>query len=150
MRGRPLRVHWNHTAEELADRLKHERNPRRRERLRALLMVRQGSRIEEVSTELGVHYRSVQRWVAWYRNGGLDAMLKRTPGHAAPGRRSKLTEEQTQELLRRYESGAFRSVREVVEWTAEHYGVQFSTTGMYAHLRRARSRGDDANGGDGA
>lgn len=149
MRGRPLLVPWRHSAEELEALLAAERNPRRRQRLEALRLLRIGCRIKEVRDTLGVDYRTIQRWVAWYRAEGLDSVLQRTPGHRAPGRRPKLTSEQTQVILARYEDGQFRSVREVVEWVREELGVEFTYSGMYAHLRRARERACNAAGDGG-
>src|SRR5690606_41626100 len=76
MRGRPLRVRWTHTVEDLVARIQQEPDPRRRQRLQALLLLRAGQRLTDVSETLGVHYRTVQRWVDWYRTGGLDAVLE--------------------------------------------------------------------------
>lgn len=103
-------------------------------------MLRQGKRISDVSDAVGADYRTIQRWVSWYRTGGLDAVLRRTPGHAAPGRRSKLSAEQTRALLEAQEEGRFRTIRDAVDWTADTYGVDFTYTGMHAHLRRAQRR----------
>jgi transposase len=140
MRGRPLYVTWNETAEEFKEMLDKERDQRRRARLHAFWMLRQGKRISDVTELVGADYRTVQRWVAWYRVGGLDSVLRRTPGHAAPGRRSKLTAEQTQALLTEQEAGHFRTIRDAVDWTANTFGVDFTYTGMHAHLRRAQRR----------
>ena len=141
MRGRPLVVTWQHTASELNERLERERDPRRRSRLQAFVMLREGKRISDVSDAVGADYRTIQRWVSWYRTGGIEAVLRRTPGHAAPGRRSKLTAEQTKALLDAYQDGRFRTIRDAVDWTSDTYGVDFTYTGMHAHLRRAQRRG---------
>lgn len=142
MRGRPLVVTWEDSASELAERLEKERDPRRRSRLQAFLMLREGKRISDVSDAVGADYRTIQRWVSWYRTGGLDAVLRRTPGHAAPGRRSKLSPEQTKALLAAYQDGQFRTIRDAVDWTHDTYGVDFTYTGMHAHLRRAQQRAE--------
>lgn len=144
MRGRPLHVTWRESAEELKEMLDKERDPRRRSRLQAFHMLRQGKRISDVTDIVGADYRTVQRWVAWYRVGGLDSVLRRTPGHAAPGRRSKLTAKQTEQLLNEYEAGRFRTIREAVNWAADTFGVDFTYTGMHAHLRRAQRRASSA------
>ena len=64
MRGRPPIVAWNEMAQELAERLAQARS---------------------------AEYRSIQRWVSWYRSGGLEEVLRQTPGQNAKGRGSKLT-----------------------------------------------------------
>ena len=140
MRGRPLHVTWEHSAEDFERMLEKERDPRRRARLEAFMMLRQGKRIRDVTEVVGADYRTVQRWVSWYRTGGIESVLRRTPGHAAPGRRPKLTPQQTRELLKEHQAGRFRSIREAVEWTSEKYGVEFTYTGMHAHIRRAQQR----------
>lgn len=140
MRGRPLVVSWQDSLDELKARLEKERDPRRRSRLQAFVMLREGKRISDVSEVVGADYRTIQRWVSWYRTGGLEAVLKRTPGHAAPGRRSKLSSDQTRALLAAYQDGQFRTIRDAVAWTADTYGVDFTYTGMHAHLRRAERR----------
>ena len=140
MRGRPLQVRWTHTTDEFLAHIGRESDPHRRQRLQALLLLRDGQRIGEVSETLGVHYRTIQRWVDWYRTGGLDVVMERTPGHGAPGRKTFLSPEQTEELLCRYASGELRTVRDAIEWVMTHYGVRYSTNGMYALLRRAKER----------
>ena len=140
MRGRPLVVTWKDSPDELKARLEKERDPRRKARLQAFTMLRDGKRISDVSDAVGADYRTIQRWVSWYRTGGLDAVLKRTPGHAAPGRRSKLSADQTRALLEAYEDGQFRTIRDAVAWASDTYGVDFTYTGMHAHLRRAERR----------
>jgi len=111
MRGRPLKVTWYHTADELAERLEGKDNSHRRERIRALLMIRKGATIQTVSDTIATNYRTIQRWIAWYRTGGLESVLRRIPGYAAPGRPSKLAPEQTQELVCRYQAGDLPDVR---------------------------------------
>ena len=140
MRGRPLVVTWQDSLDDMKARLENERDPRRKSRLQAFVMLREGKRISDVSDAVGADYRTIQRWVSWYRTGGLDAVLKRTPGHAAPGRRSKLSNDQTRALLAAYEDGQFRTIRDAVAWTSDTYGVEFTYTGMHAHLRRAERR----------
>ena len=140
MKGRPLVITWTETAQELADRLAQEHEPLRRVRLQALLMLRNGARISDASDATGVKYRTVQRWLSWYRIGGLEEVLRRTPGYNAVGRGSQLTPAQTAALLRAQEAGHMRTIHDAVAWTLEHYGVALTYSGMHAHLQRARKR----------
>lgn len=143
MRGRSLEIQWAHTAEELAERLSRERNQRLRQRLQALLLLRQGQRIGEVSDAMGVHYRTLQRWVDWYRRDGLEAVLERTPGYNAPGNPSKLTPEQSREVIARYEAGEFRTIRDAVAWVEEHFGVTYTPSGLRSHMRTVLERSSE-------
>jgi len=136
MRGRPLVVEWTESPEILQSLYERERNGHRRARLQALQMLRSGSSIGEAGRAAGVDYRTVQRWVSWYRQGGLQLVLTRTPGYAAPGRPSRLTEGQIAELVRRSLQGDFRTVSDAVNWSEEEFGVRYTYTGMYALLGR--------------
>lgn len=146
MRGRPLEIDWNETVEELRQRYEAERNAHRRARLRALWLLRQGHTIGEVVREVGVDYRTVQRWVAWYRANGLEDVLDRTPGHAAPGRPLRLDPEAVQALRERAERGEFRTVWDAVAWVQETYGVTYTYTGMHALLHRPPPAGRRSTG----
>lgn len=136
MRGRPLVVEWTETADTLQSMYERERNGHRRARLQALWLLRSGSSIGEAGRAVGVDYRTVQRWVSWYRQGGLSAVLMRTPGYAAPGRPSRLSETQIADLVGRSRDGQFRTVSEAVTWISQTYGVSYTYTGMYALLGR--------------
>ena len=140
MRGRPLIVEWSETPEHFQALLDKERNGHRRARLQALSLLRKGASIGEAGKAVGVDYRTVQRGVSWYRQGGLAAVLKRTPGYAAPGRPSRLTEKQIADLVGRSRNGQFRTVSDAVNWSQQAYGVSYTYTGMYALLGR---RGGD-------
>jgi len=136
MRGRPLVVDWTESADTLQAMYEHERNGHRRARLQALWLLRSVASIGEAGRAVGVDYRTVQRWVSWYRQGGLSAVLMRTPGYAAPGRPSRLSETQIADLVGRSRDGQFRTVSEAVNWTSQTYGVSYTYTGMYALLGR--------------
>jgi transposase len=136
MRGRPLVIEWHETVEDLEARMKSERNGHRRARLRAMMMLHNEQPIAEVCQAVGVDYRTVQRWLSWYRQGGIEAVLSRTPGHAAPGRPSHLNRDQISQLLDRADTGEFRTIWDAVNWTRETFGVEYTYTGMHALLNR--------------
>ena len=74
MTGRPFHVDWNpeDTAEALRTAYRAERDTVLRTRLHALWLLRSGRRMREVASVVGIHYRTLQRWVSWYRTGGLE------------------------------------------------------------------------------
>ena len=43
--------------------------------LHGLWLIRSGWQIKAAAEAVGVHYRSAQRWVEWYRSGGLDEVV---------------------------------------------------------------------------
>jgi transposase len=136
--GRPLVIEWE--PEDDAARLKglYQAEPRRdvRPRLHALWLLRTGRRIREVAAVLGVHERNVQRWVGWYREGGLPAVMAHRRQGA--GRAAWLTREQRADVVARSATGAFRTAAEARQWVTETFGVTYSEGGMYALLGRLR------------
>ena len=115
-----------------------ERDPRRRTQLHGLWLLRQGRGLEEVAAAVGVHYRSVQRWAAWYREGGLAEVGRRRMG--GKGQAPFLTPEQQAAVAAEVGTGRFRTAAEIREWIAETYGVAYTEGGGYCLLARLRCR----------
>ncbi len=128
--GRPVAVEWAEGAAELRGRFAAERGPARRARLQALWLVREGRGVAEAARLAGVGARSVERWLGWYREGGLAAVLRRVPGHGARGAPPRLTPEQRGALLARAGEGAFRTYGEARDWVAAEFGVAYSYQGV--------------------
>ena len=72
MRGRRFLVTWceEDTAEALKAAYQGESDLEFRTRLHGLWFLRCGWRLLSVAAAVGIHYRTVQRWVGWYREGG--------------------------------------------------------------------------------
>jgi transposase len=134
--SRTVAVAWAETADELEGRYRAEREVERRKRLGALWRVRAGDRVAEAGRLAGVGGRTVERWLAWYRAGGLAEVLRRTPGHGATGQPHRLTAEQRAGLLAQAGRGGFRTYEEAREWVAGTYGVAYRPGGFYTSLRR--------------
>ena len=134
--SKPVAVAWAETAEELERRHRGEREVERRKRLGALWRVRAGDRVADAGRVVGVGGRTVERWLAWYRAGGPAEVLRRTPGHGAPGRPHRLTAEQRAGLLAEAGRGAFRTYAEAREWVEATYGVAYRPGGFYTSLHR--------------
>jgi transposase len=135
-RGRKLTVAWaaEDDAAGLHVRYRRERRPDVRPRLHGLWLVRTGKTTRETSEVLGVDERTVQRWLAWYRAGGLALLEGRhSGGQGAP---SFLTTEQKAELADEVATGRFRTAAEIRRWVDERWGVAYTEGGMYALLGR--------------
>jgi len=85
---------------------------------------------------IGVEYRTVQRWVGWYRTGGLAAVRSHRLG--GPGQLPRLTLEQQEQVAKEVETGRFRSAATNRVWITETFGVTYSEGGMYTLLARLR------------
>ncbi len=114
-----------------------ERHPHRRQRLHALWLLHRGVPVEETAARVGVSARTLQRWAALYRTGGVGEVLRRVPGHQPAGRRPRLTPEQRTTLAVRAEAGDFPTVADAVAWVRREWGVEYTYKGMYALLRRS-------------
>jgi putative transposase len=135
-RGRPLAVKWaaEDDAASLRTRYRRERRGDVRPRLHGLWLVRAGRSAREAAAVLGVHERTVTRWLGWYRAGGLAAVEGRHAG--GQGAPSFLTAEQRQALAAEVATGRFRTAAEVRRWVTERWGVSYTEGGMYALLGR--------------
>jgi transposase len=135
-RGRPLAVEWagEDDAASLYGRYRRERRADVRPRLQGLWLVRTGRTTREVAEVVGVEERTVQRWLAWYRAGGLAEVEGR---HAqGKGAAPFLTPEQQTELADEVGTGRFRTAAEIRRWVEERWGVAYTEGGMYALLQR--------------
>jgi transposase len=134
--SKPVVVEWAETADELEERYRAERDVERRKRLGALWRVRAGDRVAEAGRAAGVGGRTVERWLRWYRVGGLADVLRRVPGHGATGATSRLTAEQQRRLVAQCGAGAFRTYDEARAWVREAFGIEYRYSGLHAALTR--------------
>src|ERR687890_1246258 len=115
-RGRELAGGWGGKEEAagLYGRYRRERRPDVRPRLHGLGLVRTGKTTREVAEVLGVDERTVQRWLAWYRAGGLAPLEGRhAQGRGAP---SFLAPEQKTALAAEVATGGFRTAAALPAW----------------------------------
>ena len=133
---RILQVDWKESAEELKQKYRVETHPQRRERLFTLWHLRLGKQIREMSELIGRDERVIQRWVAWYRRGGLSEVLRRVSGHGTVGSRPYLNGKQQKALVARIKIGDFRTVWDVIAWVEARWGVGYRYEGMRSVMKR--------------
>lgn len=100
-----------------------------RRRLQAVALSGQGVRPTQIARRLGTTLRSVERWLEAYRDNGVEA-LKAKP---SPGRSSKLTASQRQELADCLVQGASANgfptdlwtCRRIAEFIRRRYDVKY-------------------------
>ena len=127
--ARQLQVEWQEDEETLYQLYKQEKDHQNRSRLQALWLLRRGERMKQVARSVGVHYRTVQEWVGWYRQGGVAEVLgHRHGGHG--GRQRQLTAEQEAELKAKASAGEIRCIADGVRWAQEAHQVAYSYWGM--------------------
>lgn len=138
MAGRRLRVVWQatETVEALHDAYRAAGDAEVRMRLHGLWLLRGGRRVGEVADAVGVHYRTVQRWVRWYEQGGLVAVRAHRQGGV--GQPSRLTAAQHEQVAETVATGRFRTAAEIGAWIAATFGVTYRPGGLYSLLGRLR------------
>ena len=137
MAGRRLKLEWDEKDTPEALRAAHlsESKAPVRTRLQGLWMLRRGMRISDVALALDVHYRTVHRWLSWYRKGGLEEVRSHRQG--GMGRRAYLSEEDMSRLAREAAVRRFNTVSDAQKWIESEYGVRYTKAGAYSLLRRA-------------
>jgi transposase len=140
MAGIRVQIAWEEqdTPEALRGRYRNEEEGEVRSRLHALWLLRTGWNMEQVAEIVGVHYRTVQRWVGWYRHGGVAEVCVHHSG--GQGQPAWLTPEQEAAVAEEAAKGAFTTAAEARRWVAEQFGVTYRPKGIYGLLRRVRCR----------
>jgi len=127
--ARKLEIEWQDDVEPLGTAYRTAKDTQDRQRLQALWLIRQGKTMAETAEVLGVHYRTVQEWVSWYRQGGMDALLThRHGGRRIHGRR--LSDEQEAELKQTADAGEIHRIEDGVTWAQETHQVDDTSWGM--------------------
>jgi transposase len=139
MRGRPLHITWHDDEASLRRRYERERDPELRPRWHALWLARRGLSLRAAADVLGVDERSVRRWVAWYRAGGVAEVARRRRGDRR-GQPAWLTAAQQARLREEAAQGAFRTAAEAAAWVAATFGVRYTASGMRSLLHRMGCR----------
>ena len=134
--SRRLQIEWQETAEELKSLYRQEKHQQRRERLMSFWHLCEGKQVKEVAEMTGTDVRIIQKWLAWYRTGGLYEVLRRVTGHGTPGTPAYLSDLQQKALVARVKLGDFRTVWDVVAWVEARWGIQYSYEGMRSVMKR--------------
>jgi len=134
--GRPVRIEWRDDVRALGAAYRAERRADVRPRLQALWLLRQERSLRDTAAVVGVHYRTLQTWLGWYRRGGLAALGAHH--QAGRGRASWLTSAQQAELLAEAARGSFFTAQDAQAWVERHFGVAYTRKGMARLLARLR------------
>lgn len=131
-----LQVEWQEEETTLKRLYQQEKDHQDRTRLQALWYLRQGRTIGETAELVGVHYRTVQDWAAWYRQGGLEAVLSHRHHGGARAQKRRLTAVQEAELKGLAEAGKLRTIWDGVHWAEKEHGVTYTYWGMRGVFER--------------
>jgi|SRR5215207_1365033 len=132
--ARPFRVVWQEDAATLHRLYQQEHDGPLRSRLHALWLLRQGRSLQETAATVGVAYRTVQQWLAWYRTRGVTEVRRHRKG--GRGQRARLSAAQQGQLLAHIATGACYTAQDAISWLRAQFGVTYTLSGMYDLLRR--------------
>jgi transposase len=114
-----------------------QQSVRAREKILALIRIREGRlpTRQAVADSLGVHLRTLERWMVRYSEGGVSALLENRPR----GTGTKIiTSEVHKGLAERLNdpSSPFRGYWEARQWVQEQYGVEVTYQALWAYMKR--------------
>lgn len=126
--------------EVLEQRARRERDACVKDRLRAVVLAKRGRQHEPIAEQLGMSPRWVEKWVARYNRGGVEALRDRPrsgqPTHLPRGREEELR----QRVLKgpsEADGGVCalrgQDIRRVLE---REFGVKYTLSGVYDLLHR--------------
>lgn len=108
------------------------RTKRDADRIKAVVLLASGWSVTDVAQALLLDEGTVRHYLARYRHGGLPALLK---AHYK-GSQARLSAEALAELEAHLEHQLYGSVKEIVAYVAERYGITYSERGMTDLLHR--------------
>jgi len=110
----------------LQDRLRHERDPKRKPRLHLLVLLKTGqvTSRSQAAVHLALHRNTVGVWLQRYRDGGLEALLAYKEAGAPAGQKTLPPAVFAQLQARLATSPGFASYLDVQRWLREECGLE--------------------------
>ena len=129
-----IRVH--EPLSELEQQLRQAKTPTDKERLQVLYWLKQEQppSISAIAKAVGKHRNTVGCWLRRYRDGGLAAMLERTPSTGRPRLIPQWVEEALAKRLKDPNHG-FVSYGAVQQWLADTFGIEAQYHAVYQMTR---------------
>jgi transposase len=108
------------------------RKKRDADRIKAVVLLASGWSVAEVAQALLLDEGTVRNYLQRYQQGGLPALLK----EHYKGSQARLSAEALAELEAHLERELYGSVKEIVAYVAQRFGVRYSERGMTELLHR--------------
>jgi len=117
---------------ELVEELKIERSRRYAERIKVILLLDEGKTYKNICSYLFLDEGTIANYKKRYREGGLEKLIL----DSYKTRRTKLSEEEENQLRNDVESNFFLSTKQVINYVKKNYKVEYSVSGMNNLLHR--------------
>jgi transposase len=130
-------VDWQEDEATLYQLYRKEQDAELKIRWHALWLLRKGHSLPETAQVVGIHPRTLFRWLSWYREGGIAAIRQHQKGNRR-GRPSFLTPEQCDQLRQQAANEGFRTLRQAQGWVEQRFQVRYTLGGIRSLFRRLR------------
>lgn len=134
--GRRPKIAWEESPDELKALYEAENHPVLKPRMQALWLLAEGKQVYEVAEMLDMSYRAVERWIRWYKDGGVDLVRSRLRGRGSSGAPPRLNYTRQSILSRAIQQGQLPTVQHCIEFVQLRWDIDYSYSGMHAMLRR--------------
>jgi len=123
--------------ETLEDRLRRERDPKRKVRLHLLVLLKAGqvTSRRQAAAHLALHRNTVATWLRRYRDGGLAALLTYKEAGAPAGQKTLPPTVCAQLQARLATARGVASYRELQQWLREAFGLEVPYTTLHGMVR---------------
>jgi len=113
-------------------RLKKEKNPETRDRIRGIILLKKGHRLQEIANIMGVNRRTVYNWRRRYEEEGIEGLKTREK----PGRKRKLSDEDMERLKDLLKQKEYWTTREVRDLIKIEFGIEYTLRHITRILRK--------------
>ena len=123
--------------ETLEDRLRRERDPKRKPRLHLLVLLKSGqvTSRSDAAAHLAVHRNTVAVWLRRYRDGGLEALLTYKEAGAPAGQKTLPPAVFAPLQARLATASGFASYVELQQWLREEFGLDVPYPTLHGLVR---------------
>jgi transposase len=121
----------------LEERLRRERDPKRKARLHLLVLLKSGqvTSRSQAATHLAVHRNTVGTWLRHYRAGGIEALLTYKAAGAPAGQKTLPLAVFEQLQARLATTSGFASYVELRQWLREGFGLEVPYPTLHGIIR---------------
>ena len=111
---------------------KSERDGRKKDRLKFVLLMNEGWSYERIATALFLDDQTLRNYWSEYRKEGIDSLL----GFKYQGRSSLLSEQEQHELKEHLKENTYCTAKQIKNYIKAVYGKEYSRKGVIALLHR--------------
>ena len=138
--ARRRRIDVHHPASAVLERESREKVPWKLQRLQGLRLALEGrDGYRRIAAIVRVTTATLNQWINWYREGGLEGLLARPVG-AGGGKAPRFTPQEWERFREQLARGGWRTARAAPHWLRETLGLAISRKEVYRHLGKLGAR----------